>query len=234
MEAKIRPWLLWTLIGVILIGGGFLFWYFSKNKSSGTTATTSPTATKSAAVSPGTTPTATKSSSTTGGTGSQTAAPSSTSTPTVETKNSEESIPFRSPSSLICNLTVSFKYPTDFSVRRTGGTPMVGGAAWLEIYQSNAKSIFVSNSSADVNTDYSPVTCATPDYENLADYATRENISNYSSLTINSLSAIQYTLYDQKVTAIQNSNKKVVTVYAEIDSSNSAAYDIIINSISFN
>ena len=112
---------------------------------------------------------------------------------------------------------------------------MVGGAAWLEIYQSNTKSIFIDNSSADIHSDYSPATCATPGYESLSDFATRKNISNYTSITINGLSAIQYTMSGQrKATSIQNSNKKVVTVSAEVDSSNSDAYDIIINSVSFN
>ncbi len=59
MEAKIRPWLLWTLLGVILIGGGFTYWYISDGKGS-TTTTTSPTPTlstakKSPSVSPSTT-----------------------------------------------------------------------------------------------------------------------------------------------------------------------------------
>ena len=93
MEAKIRPWLLWTLIGVVLIGGGFTYWYISGGKS-GATTTTSPTPTKSAVVSPGTSPTATSGTTTggtgsatgnaggTGGTGDQTSTPANTSTPT--------------------------------------------------------------------------------------------------------------------------------------------------------
>lgn len=84
MEAKVRPWLLIVLLAVIIIGGGFTYWYVYADK--GTTATkTSPTPTKSAALSPTagmtTTPTSGKTSTPTSGT---TATPVPTITPTSE------------------------------------------------------------------------------------------------------------------------------------------------------
>lgn len=47
MEFKVRSWLWVVLVAVVLIGGGFTYWYVSKNKTG--TVATSPTATLSTA-----------------------------------------------------------------------------------------------------------------------------------------------------------------------------------------
>ncbi|MCL5406903.1 MAG: hypothetical protein M1429_00160 [Patescibacteria group bacterium] len=226
-EIKVRTWLWVVLATVLVLGGGFTYWYNKGNKSI-VSPTTSPTPTKSATVSP-----STSARTTTTPTGNQT--PSATSTPAVETKSFEATIPSTNTGSLDCNITISFKYPSNLLVRRTGGTPMVGGATWLEVYTEGAyssdNSIIISAGSADVHTDYSPVTCATPPYEDLKNYALRNNISDYNSLTLNGSPAIQWVKSGRNHTAIQNTSKDIVTIDLKTDSTESSAYDIVINSM---
>lgn len=51
MEAKIRPWLLWVLLAVVLIGGGFTYWYLNSDETN-TSISPSPTLTKTATTTP--------------------------------------------------------------------------------------------------------------------------------------------------------------------------------------
>lgn len=219
---KVRTWLLIVLGVVVVLSVSYTYWNLKGSKNI-ISSKTSPTPTISSVISP-----------TTSAKTTSTSTP--TATPTIETKAYEGSIPFETAGNLSCSIKVSFNYPVDFLVRRSGGTPMVGGATSFEIYQQETQAtdaIYVSNDSADAHNDYSPVTCANPIYENLSDFASRNNISNYNNLTINNLLAIQYTQFDRKVTAIQNTDKNIVSVSMRTESTNSEAYNIIANSISF-
>lgn len=76
-QPKVRKWLWIVLATVIVLGGGFTYWYVSGNKST-TSTKTSPTPTKSATVSPSASGSATTSTPTS----EKTSTPAVTSTPT--------------------------------------------------------------------------------------------------------------------------------------------------------
>ncbi len=227
----VRLWL-WIALGVaILIGLGYAIWSYSGGKTTTTITSPSPTAVTSPTGETSPTPIPT-------GTGGTVGTPTPTTIPTVETKNWNDTL---GPTEISCVPKITFNYPVNFVVAAEGGTPMVGQAKWLNIYQQGQeRSEFTNNwiriaaASYTAQTNYSPITCVDPSYENLTDYATRNDVTDYSPLTINGKQAIQFIdASSKKVVAIMNDDKNVVTISINPDSSYSTVFDIIANSFQF-
>ena len=177
MEAKIRPWLLWTLIGVVLIGGGFTYWYISGGKS-GATTTTSPTPTKSVVISP----------SAGAPTSGKTSTPATTQTPTKTsfTYNPTDSMWPKS-------ITISFDGlgKTFQDYRLSDGTNVVVTFGSDTEYSSGANAITRAEGDASTNqknqniSSYETPTATTVDGMEAAQYRWTSNTGSGISIIVN-------------------------------------------------
>lgn len=115
---------------------------------------------------------------------------------------------------------------------------MTGGAIWGGIGTEKERngadySIFISALAYSAPMNYQTIVCVSPPYSNLQDYASRNNIANYSSLTANGIPAIQYSSVDgKKHTVVRNSDKNIIDIVLN-KSSATDVYDIILNSFQF-
>lgn len=254
MEFKVRKWLWIVLIVVVVLGGGFTFWYIYGNKS-----TIIPTPEQSAM--PSGLPINSVSPSTPGSTGppvmpdsngeittsEKTEAPEQNSTgqvsaPTIATKSWEGKLAASGYTDLICVPNIYFEYPKDLPLLESS-TPTMGGGKYLSLGDGTLSISALSYTNA---AQYQPIYCLNPPYDSVnACYDQYKNNHPYNQfndpeqLTINGYPALRwnesYDIYSTTKTIIQNNDKNIISVSLRNTDNevNSSAYNIILNSFKY-
>lgn len=228
----------WLWVGLAVVGAGALTYFGLKIYSNNKTAPTfSPTPINSvAAASP-------SAKSTSSPNANQSPAPTPTPTPTATATATATSTPIQVNNFQLtlgknadCVPTVAFQLPQGYLAETAGGEPSTGGAIYANIgtrkeLDNSDPSAWIGALAYTATYDYQPIQCVNPAYSSPEDYAQRNNIANYSSISVDGMAAIQFTGADgKKRTVVRKSDKNIVEI---VLNRNDDVYQSILNSLEF-